>query len=195
MPPPADSARRGRWVILVVFGLFLLPVLLAWWMASGRLNWLPGGHANYGMLITPAIALDPWLEAADRARLPHRYGAWTLALIENGAACGADCAEAWDRLWRVREALQVDKLRVTAAVILESGAAPPEAGALKLTLSPRAMQELQHALARPDPAPVKDRLVIIDYQGGIILLYPSHPDMSGVLNDLKRLLRASRTVS
>ncbi|HTT07597.1 MAG TPA: hypothetical protein VMH34_02230 [Gammaproteobacteria bacterium] len=195
MPAPADAAPRGRWVILAVFGLFSLPVLLAWLLSSGRLNWVPKGHTNYGTLIVPAIALDPWLPAADRTRLPHRYGEWTLALIEDGRACGPACADGWDRLWRIREALQGEKIRVSTAVILEAGADLPDPRALKLPLTSQAMQELRRALALHDPAAIEVRLVIIDYRGGIIMLYPPHPDMSGVLNDLKRLLRASKTVS
>lgn len=193
--PPADAPSHGRWVVLAVFGLFLLPVLLAWLLSSGRLDWAPRGHTNYGTLITPPLPLDPRLETADRTRLPHRYGAWTLALIEDGSACSADCADGWDRLWRIREALQAEKFRVAAAVILEAGAAPPDPKALKLPVTPKAMQELRQALAQRDPMAIMDRLVIIDYQGSIIMLYPPHPDMGGVLNDLKRLLRASKTVS
>jgi hypothetical protein len=187
-------------MVMGLFGLFLLPVLLAWLLTSGRLDWMPRGRVNYGTLIQPAIALEPWLDAAERRQLPHSYGSWALALIQDGAACGTECVDGWDRLWRVHEALQGEKLRVTAAVILEATATPPEAKALVLPLPSRAMQELLQALARHDPAAtdataVKDRLVIIDYQGNIMMLYPAHPDMGGVLNDLKRLLRASKTVS
>lgn len=200
MPLPADAAPRGRWQVMGIFGLFLLPIVLAWWFASGRLDWVPKGRINYGTLVMPAIALEPWLEAGGRSRLPHTYGSWTLALIQGGAVCNAACADGWDRLWRVREALQGEKSRVTAAVILEVAATSPEARALLLPLSSWAMQELLQALARRDPAAsdaavVKDRLVVIDYQGNIMMLYPLHPDMGGVLSDLKRLLQASKTVS
>ena len=41
----------------------------------------------------------------------------------------------------------------------------------------------------------RNRLVLIDYLGNAMMVYPPRPDMEGVLKDLKRLLKASKTES
>ena len=200
------SPGRGRTTLLMVIAIFAAPVLLAWFFTNGAISWLPHARVNYGTLVTPLINLSaiPFQdEAGKSSRLIQRYGEWTFAMV-SGPDCPAECQDALDRMHRVRTALRDQMSRVRPLVLLTTG--DPVAYRRQLSaVDPRlqiwrdADGRLNNALAPLAKLSAdghwRNRLLLVDYLGNAMMIYPLHPDMEGVLKDLKRLLRASKTES
>src|SRR3954464_3656183 len=108
-----ESRRRGRQVLLIIAGLFLVPVLVAFAMYYGNL-WRPSGTVSKGELISPARPLEatglrhPDGSAADPALLREK---WTLLYIGDGG-CDDACRTALVLGRQTRLALNNDMTRV-----------------------------------------------------------------------------------
>ena len=90
-------------------------------------------------------------------------GKWQLIYL-NTAVCDSHCQTTLSHLEKIHFALGKEKSRVAyRPVILHSATPPLMAG----------------------------EIVIIDPQGWIIMHYPTHADLKGVLRDLRQLLRLS----
>ena len=203
---PEASPRRGRTTLVLVMAIFAAPILIAWLFASGTISWLPHARLNYGTLIRPMINLSAVSfldEAGKPARLSEPYGQWTFALVA-GPDCPPECQDGLDRMRRVRTALREEMSRVRPLVLLSGGSAAEFRPQLTYT-DPRLqiwrdtdgrLSTALNPLAKlATDGQWRNRLVLIDYLGNAMMVYPPHPDMEGLLKDLKRLLKASKTES
>ena len=87
-----DPVTRGRVQLLMVALVFLGPLLLAWLIYAGRLDWGPDSGTAHGVLLQSPVTLpgDELVGAApdDPDRSARLRAKWSLVIFDRG-----DCAE------------------------------------------------------------------------------------------------------
>lgn len=195
------SRGRNRLVLLLLFLVFLVPVLGAW-----LLHWAGAGPGTVvrGTLVEPPRPLGlPPLQAPDGAPLPADLlsGRWTLLFVGDGA-CDAPCIEALASLRQIRLAVGEDMRRVQRLWLPEVPPGP-EAMAGILREHPGLLVGLSGDGVREDfvrqlPAPAggagpPGRVYIVDPLGNVVVAYPATGGQpKDILKDLQRLLKVSR---
>ena len=191
------SQQRSRplWIPLLIAALFLGPLSLATYLYYGTDGWRPAAKSHHGDLIQPARPLPP-LPSAGSALF---NGKWTLLYIGQGD-CPARCEEALHDMRQIRLALGKDRERMQRVMLY----APPAArmGAVRdehNALIVNAVDESRDAeFLRAFPAHREQtlftagRIYIVDPLGNLVLSYAEDANPSGLLEDVKRLLKLSR---
>lgn len=183
------AARANRIKLLALFAMFFVPVLTAWVLVLN--GWRPAGTVNHGTLVVPPapVLADGLLDAAG-APLGGDFfaGHWTVLLADPGA-CGDDCRRQLDVLGRVHVALNKDQDRLRMALLVPADV--PEASSpvaeLALVRAPRGVLQGWKPADQVEFAAVH----MIDPAGFRMMVYPLPLDGSGLLKDLRRLLRLS----
>lgn len=172
--------------LLLIAGLFVVPVLVAWLVVFS--GWRPAGSTNHGQLLEPPVqtATEGWRTPAGDLAGPVLMGYWTLLAVAP-EGCGTRCQELMDRLRRVRLALNDDAARVQVALALDRPTDLPELpGAAVVQVPAPQLAELA-----ADAAGESTGLLVVDFRGYRMMTYPLPLDGEGLLDDLERLLRAS----
>ena len=91
------SGRKApRVALLVIAGLFVLPLALAWLMYSGAIDWQPASTRNLGYLVQPPLPVS-WdgvvMEEPPGSPAERFAGHW-LVLYEVPDSCDDACLEA-----------------------------------------------------------------------------------------------------
>lgn len=169
--------------------LFVAPIVVAWLLASGRIDVHSRKLVNQGELLTPPIDLTPRRNQPGLAPLFKLAPSdWAIVYLEP-EACAARCSQALDDLLVVRELLGQGAVRTSVHAI--SAAPPADAKhANRVEADPEALQWLKteltaHASTRPLPA-----VVLVDWRHRLMLRY-APDERRAIQKDLKRLLRAS----
>lgn len=195
--------RRGLVMLAAVTAVFVLPILIAWLLASGTIAVLPKGRVNHGNLIEPLLELGSQTLMTDANTVTHldrRFGEWTLATIIE-LPCAVACRDALDRMRRVHLALREEMDRVHLAAFVDDHASTGDLSSLGAAANTRVyrtdarelIERLRRAGAIREDDAGFDRLIVIDYAARAMMIFPAHADMGGVVKDLTRLLRASKT--
>ena len=186
---PSPRGGNGRTLLLVV-AVFTAPIVIAWLFACGILDWRGQGMVNQGLLLQPPIQLavsDP--ERDDSWTYP---GNWRVVLISDGE-CGEDCRALAARIATVYQLVgqrqqRVDLVHLRAAAAAAStperfvdAALPPEAFGAAVAEVRR-----QHQLAAPFAG-------LMDSRGYLMMVYPADAEEGRILEDLKRVLRATES--
>lgn len=190
-----NGARRSLWLLLA---LAVAPVAAGWllWLNP---QWLPAGRTHHGELLTPprpvaTAELPPWQgHLPDPGAQPDR---WTLLLLAE--RCDTACRQAlWD-LRQVRLALEEGTHRVARHLVL--GAPPdPELAALLereypglgVSAGPEPLAALRRHLGAPGQA--ADGVYVVDPMGNAMMRYAVAAPAKGLLKDLERLLKISKS--
>ncbi|MEN1728928.1 MAG: hypothetical protein AAGJ52_10870 [Pseudomonadota bacterium] len=183
----------NRKIIVLVFGMFTLPVLIAVLLNSSWVDWSPGGTRNFGTFVSPVVPLPegPW--AASNGTVVERTGLlerWQLVHVRRGA-CDDACLEG---LYWLRQTRQAQDRHV------------PEVGLLLISEAPIAadqrarIMELSEAYQIID-GPAASALIevfpeansegnryIVDPLGNIMMRYENDADPNDIRRDLGRLL-------
>lgn len=177
--------------LLVIFGL---PLLMAWFVFNYYGDTFRGG-LEHGELITPVRKIDPppMHNLQGGTVSPDLFqGKWTLLYRapEQGnanadgaiSACNADCLALMDTLRRVRIAQDRSMREVQRVLVLPASAAqvPGIADQFDTGL---------HVVTATDWPLQAGSVYLIDPQGFVALRYPPGFEPTGLLKDLKRLLR------
>ncbi|ABI55654.1 hypothetical protein ACN2MM_02000 [Alkalilimnicola ehrlichii MLHE-1] len=184
---------RGRWQLVAIALLFFLPIAVAWLLVVS--DWRPDSLGNHGEFVSPpepvAVAA---LAREDGSALPAQAlrGRWSMMLVVDGP-CDEACQSVLDTLVRVRIALNHDADRVQTLLVLPEAAERPALNGLGESES---LSLLRHrgdeGMATGDEAgPSGLRVHLVDPAGERMMVYPLPLDGSGVLSDVRRLLRAS----
>ena len=184
---PADI-RRGRLKLVLLFLLFFVPTVAALLLVQS--GWRPAGTVNHGKLVEP---VEPVLETGliDRqgqaVTAEDFFGHWTI-LVSSAGSCGQICLDTLNLLGRAHIALNKDMDRVRLVVVQTPSARPPELpdSVQLLQAQPELLEGWSEEAEMSDPA-----VHIVDYRGLRMLTYPTPLDGSGLLKDLRRLLRLS----
>ncbi len=174
------NSSRGRLTLLLLFGLFLAPIVVALFLNSRWSDWAPGATRNNGELVSPVVSLN------DLPGLENAIDRWTILAPRTGA-CAQPCRDQLDELLRVRQTLGHEMEDV--AVLLVSPGAPPDALPEGLAWRPDS-QYLSRALTERqlDNHPV----FLVDPLGNLMMAYAAPLDSTGLRKDLDRLVRYSK---
>jgi cytochrome oxidase Cu insertion factor (SCO1/SenC/PrrC family) len=192
MSTPTRAAKtKARRTLLAIVAVFALPLVLAWLFTIGPLDWRPAKTVNYGVLLEPPLRLQSY-DVMDAAGTQLTVDAvardWYLVVL-HAAPCTGQCQGLLQIAERIRIAVGRDMSRVTLALLGPDNDKP--VSHTQRWLLP-ADGKLIGAVRRALGAPHFDSiLLIVDHRGRIVLVYPPAEDGQGVLDDLKRLLRAS----
>ncbi len=181
------SLTRGRWQLIAIAALFLLPTLAA--MVMVFTDWRPGTFTNKGDLVQPPVQLDPQAWEQRLAEPDPLAGDWLLVL-PRADACGSACRERLDTITRIRVALDRDIDRVRL-IVLEPLSGAVDAASLPAGIELMAASAAQlDTLLRHDGAAMAAH--IVDYRGFHVMRYAEPLDAEGLLDDLEKLLRLAK---
>lgn len=183
----------NRKIIVLVVGMFTLPVIIAVLLNSRWVDWAPGETRNHGDLIAPVIPLPdgPW--AASDGQIVERdalLDLWQVVHVSRGA-CDEDCME--DLYW-LRQARQAQDRHVPEVGLMLISEQPIDArqrdrimeltAAYTIIDGPSA-QSLIETFPGSDP---DGRHYIVDPSGNIMMAYEKGADPNDLRRDLGRLL-------
>lgn len=189
---PDARTRSGRRKFLAILGLFLVPPAIAWTLYFS--GWQPGSTGNHGELVDPPVQLEvPGLEvvtAPGDTEPPDLRGDWTLLLTLN-APCQERCLEQLRATRQVRTALAEDAGRLQRVLVVPADGTPPAE-----------RQLFGHADLHVVRAPALDwtqtardgeavSVSLVDTRGFQMMRYQTPLDASGLLSDLRHLMRLS----
>ncbi|MCZ6640345.1 MAG: hypothetical protein O7F71_02105 [Gammaproteobacteria bacterium] len=192
----STTQKRSRVTLLLILAVFVLPLALAWIFAKGPLEWRPVETVNNGVLVAPPLLLESFGVMDDSGEAPpvgSIASDWFLVVLR-GPACGEQCAHWLEVAERIQLAVGRDMPRVTVVLLGPVGDTPTpllvkeSQQSWQLPPGGKLVSELGRATGEPPP---DARLLIVNHQGRVVLAYPTTEDGRGVLDDLKRLLKAS----
>lgn len=193
-----------RVALVVIAAMFLLPLVLAWLMYSGSVEYQPHNTRNLGNLVTPPLPVELGrLEShkpnrGDTGELDQHW----VVLFAVPADCGQDCLDAVTALRQVHRSAGRNQDRIRLLLLLPEIFAPEEADRL------RAVYPVFRTARDPggELGAVLNRIAadygngqaaagntyLIDPIGNIMMHYPSGADPNDLKKDLKRLLTWSK---
>lgn len=193
------ARNRSRLTLLLMFGLFSLPVLFAWLSFFVFEGWRPSGTSNYGELIEPPRSLQfEALANAAGGSLDAAFlqGKWTYVMWA-GASCAEDCRQQLYRMRQLRlaQGKNIDRVqRLLLAQDLDAGTVGElrgeypglviAAGSAPELSSLRQQFQLQEGEAGY-------RLYLVDPMGNLMMRYGPADPPKGIVKDLERLLKIS----
>lgn len=183
---PDRPAGRGRLMLVLIFLAFFGPAVAAWILIET--GWRPGGHVNHGDLVQPVqpMAQAPLSTAAAPIEPALWLGRWSL-LVTAAEDCGRHCQETLNLVGRIHVALNKDQDRVQVGLVLPQGAAAPALPerVLRMAAPPKLLADWAGS-AQGGVA-----VQLIDFRGQRMMRYTTPLDGSGLLKDIRRLLRLS----
>jgi hypothetical protein len=181
-----------RVALLIIAALFFLPLVLAWLMHSGTIEFRPHSTRNFGQLVHPPLPLT-WAGVYPDSSMdgPHAVP----------QPCDEDCLRDIADLRQVHRAAGRQQSRIRLALLLETEGRDEARvlqdiyGAFQLLRDPDG--SLWLALERvasqsESAAPARGSTYLIDPLGNIMLFYAAGYDPNDLKNDLKRLLTWSK---
>ena len=174
-----------------ILALCAAPTVAAW---LAYFVWQPQSRLNYGELIEARPISDPELRRLDGGafRLSQLRGRWVLLQIDSGA-CAEACGKKLVYMRQVRLAQGKDAGRIERMWLL-ADATPPDAALLRDHEGLRVARAPGGRFLGEFPAArsPSDHIYLLDPLGNLMLRFPGDPDAQRMVNDLARLLRASR---
>jgi len=198
------EARRasGRKNLLLIFGLFAVPLLLATiWFHAVRVSGGSWGNTAKGELITPAVPLDgiALTENGQPFDIDGLRGKWTILYVPEALQCGKDCGEHLMLIRQLRLALNHRMERVQRVVLLDKPTVPEamqqaQLGLRVVTGSNAQRKAFLGRLSQTTEGlePVANPIYIVDPFGNLMMRFGPEQLPDQVHKDLKRLLKASR---
>jgi cytochrome oxidase Cu insertion factor (SCO1/SenC/PrrC family) len=188
---PEDPVKRGRFQLLLLITVFLLPLVGS--ALAYLFGWSTGHTSNYGELIAPRAVPQSALATltGGTLRLDVLQGKWVLLQFD-APTCDARCERKLYTMRQVRKALGRDESRVERVWILTGGGRPTP----RLLHAIEGTQVLRPAApafaeAFPVSHDLRDHVFLIDPRGNLMLRFPPDPEPSRVIKDLQRLLKYS----
>jgi len=198
-----SAKKKNRKSMLLVFALFAVPVLIAWFLLGPGRNWLPSGATNNGTLVAPARPLPTEGRLAGLNGTPLTQGylteKWTLVhfVTKN---CDQTCKELLHRTKQVRLAMGEDIRRIQRLLIFtEQGldvtdsvmADDPNLAIALVTYAsnPELLNKFVIGGVQPETG---NRVYLVDPLGNLMMYYESTDRPNGILIDLRKLLKWSQ---
>ena len=199
MSEQTDNSRSKTKLILL-FLMFLLPVAGSWYLVFFTDYARDGkGGAEHGTLISPARQLEnvQLLQVNEASSEQFSlYGKWSMLFFVDGP-CEAACEENLYRVRQIRLATGREMKRLQRIAIIDVSESsqfsdnlsknyPGQLYVSKEDLGGDFLRQFQ-GLGLDDKAAI----FLIDTRGFLMMHYPGETDPSGIIRDLKRLLRIS----
>lgn len=180
---------RNRFVLLLILGIFVGPIAVAWLYSSGRVTLPAAERVNRGILVEPPLDLTAEHERPGIAPLFRlQPSEWAVVLL-TGGECEEQCARTLDDLLTLRELLGQGGVRVSTHAI--AGAAGAPGRHLGRVQEDRPALEFLTPRLFPDGAGELPVIVLVDWRHQLVMRYAAQGELSNIQRDLKRLLRAS----
>ena len=198
------SRSAKRLALVVIAALFIFPIVLAWLMYSGAIDFRPGVTRNLGRLVQPPVpvAWDGVLMDGDVPESASQTfaGHW-LILHAVPRPCPETCMQAIAGLRQIHRAAGRQQSRIRLALLHDPDAVDSAArlqqiyAPFRLIEDPdgRLWQTLEAIAAQTDPTmPPRGSTYLIDPLGNIMMFYAAGSDPNDLNKDLKRLLAWSK---
>jgi hypothetical protein len=196
-----------RVTLLIIAAMFVFPLLLAWLMYSGSLDFKPGSSRNLGTLVEPPVPVD-WTvtvmqagngtPAAENEQGSRVFDEHWVILLPVPVVCDNSCLNKAAELRQIHRASGRQQLRIRLALLLEEPSPADQVQSL-LTIYPQfnlfkdpsgllqeALGKIQQNLSR-QAGPARG-VYIIDPAGNIMMYYQTGNDPGFIKQDLKQLL-------
>lgn len=176
---------RGRKQLLLIAGLFALPMIIAGVLAA--IGYMPEGRKAYGEVLTPQQPLPETAQTADGQPFtfatPQWY--WTM-VVRVPKTCEAACVERLNLIPNLRQTLnrRAEKLRFAILDPLPAGV-NGFAGHSGVYYLSRIPAELDASLPQPE---TDLRLGLVDPSGYFVMRFPEHAELKPVRRDLGKLV-------
>jgi hypothetical protein len=193
-----------RLALIIIAALFFLPIVLAWLMYSGAIEFQPQATRNLGRLVRPPLPID-WggVQRDGEASEPVAAmfaGHWLILHAVPGP-CLEDCLRDIAELRQVHLAAGRQQTRLRLA-LLHDFDDPAAAHALQdiyarfqlLENPDGSLWRMLESVAGSSVPPVSARgsTYLVDPLGNIMLFYAAGSDPNDLSKDLKRLLTWSK---
>jgi hypothetical protein len=204
---PEDLRARNLRMLAVLAGLFLLPLLLAFYTYYGT-DWRPTKRVNHGTLISPVRSLPAVslrqvrLTAPDGSMKPPAFetapadlmrNKWSMVYIGAGN-CDEPCRQALYVMRQTRLSLNNEMSRVERVFFTTGNCCTWEflehehTGLVVVDATTPEATRLLHEFPA-DGRPYS--LFIVDPLGNLMMSYDARQNPKGLLEDLRKLLRLS----
>ena len=121
----APELKRNRGILLLIAGLFGLPILVAWLLTSGWVEMGGRGQLNHGVFIKPALDLEK-LPLAPGSQVLRELAPADWAMLYVGAgSCDDLCFRTLRELATVRSVIGNELTRGSVFGLLASASTPP----------------------------------------------------------------------
>lgn len=174
--------------MLAIVGVFALPLVLAWIFAMGPSEWRPANTVNNGMLLQPPLQLKSFgvINADGNSLTLNATPRDWFVVVFHDSACVESCRSLFQTGERIRIAVGRDMDRVTVVTLGPDDEAPLRRGqSWQFPANSNLVETLRLTTGNSQ---LSTALLIVDYEGRIILTYPASEDGNGALKDLERLL-------
>jgi len=183
-PSKPVSRTRNRLTLLLIIGVFVGPIVLAWLFSSGRLA-LPGDELTHrGQLLDPEGS-RPGVQPLFRLQPSE----WAVVLLQAEACAEQPCGKTLDDLLTLRELIGQAGVRVSTHAITGLPGAP-ERHVNRVHPDPDTLALLAERLPAGQAGPLP-AIVFVDWRHQLMMRYAASGELSNIQRDLKRLLRAS----
>lgn len=196
------SQNKGRITLLIIIGIFAIPLALAWIWSANTDQFQPSGTTNKGTLIEPPrpISLDDSIELAGFAAEDQLRRIWTLIYVAN-QDCDSQCQDRIYRLRQVRMALGPQRMDRVQGLLLNRG---PLSAATQAVLEKdhqglmvadlNQTQRINNALNDLFGSEFEQlgQIYLVDPFGNLMMYYSGEASAYSIKADLKRLLKVSR---
>lgn len=195
--------KRGlspRVLLMIIASMFLLPLVLAWFMHSGVIDYTPGHTRNHGVLVQPPVPVS-WKDVFSVPELSPLTESnpfedhWTMLKVVP-VSCPAKCLEQLTELRQVHRASGRHQSRILIALLLRNPDLQKNLARQLLDIYDRyelladSSGFLQKSLKKA--APGMDGVYLIDPLGNIMMTYEDGTDPNHLKQDLTRLLTWSK---
>jgi hypothetical protein len=191
--------QKNRLLILLLFGMALIPFLLAWTL-NGKAPFIEG-TTNKGQLITPVVATQRsdfmGLDKFSADNIAELKGHWLMLNVVPTEDCSKICLEAIHKTKQLRLMLNKDLTRTRRAVIFFKNVKPEttdqwlQNDKVLLKVKPSAPLSTKISDIRKGTIP-EGMLFLMDPLGNLMMQYEPGFDPYKVKSDLMHLLRISQ---
>jgi len=190
-----------RVALLIIASMFILPLVLAWLMYSGTIEYNPVNTRNLGSLVQPPVPLvldEMEVLGGPSATLEELDEHWVM-LYALPAPCGQACLEHAAALRQVHRASGRNQSRIR--VLLTGSGDIRQSVQSLLEIYPSfsiaadndgELLETLARVARDSGTEMEGSLYLLDPLGNIMLFYAAGFDPNDLKKDLKRLLTWSK---
>ena len=198
------SRLSPRIALLIIAALFFLPLVAAWLMYTGTIEFRPQSTRNLGQLVQPPVPVawaGVYRNGARPVPVNGSFGGHWLILHAVPQSCEETCLRAVTDLRQIHRAAGRQQSRIRLALLHGPNPATDGAGlqdiygAFQLLENPdgslwRTLEDV--ARGSESAAPAMGSSYLIDPLGNIMLFYAVGYDPNHLKNDLKRLLTWSK---
>jgi hypothetical protein len=195
--------RLQKLVLPAVILIFTAPMLISWWLLNFT-DYSKGNiAASHGDLINPPRPLNnlPLTNISSVDGQASLHGKWSLVYLLGGK-CDQECTEVLYKIRQVRLATGKYSPRIQRVLFVGGADSSPLSQELKeffpgqLLFHYKNIDEFplleKFKLGKEEDAVVEKRLYLVDPLGNLMMSFPAKAEPSGIIKDLKKLLRYSR---